>query len=114
MFVRGNNFFENNTFFIFIFVPITIFDTTCSRKEKENLVETRHVQPTSLSTKSLAINYIGNMIGSFLFVKLLFDIKIIRKARILLLLYSITVRTASVRILALVGNDLNSLIRPVV
>lgn len=32
------------------------------------------------------------MIGSFLFVKLLFDIKIVRKARILLLLYSITVQ----------------------
>lgn len=60
--------------------------------------------------ESLAINYIvQNMIGS-----VLFDIKIEPKARILLLLYSVTVRTASVRILALVGNDLNSLIRPVV
>lgn len=65
--------------------------------------------------ESLAINYIGKYHrGPFLFVKRLFRIKIVRKARILLLLYSITVRTASVRILALVGNDLNSLIRPVV
>lgn len=88
MFVRGNNFFENNTFFIFIFVPITIFDPMKGKRKFDR----NKTRSTNVFVHEKFSNKLHWKHDRVIPVKLLFDIKIVRKARILLLLYSITVQ----------------------